>query len=213
MQTMTEGVGIFDVFRKASFEQLTRWWNGVDPPPADFAEMYLDEVAFALTQHGRVGIDLLKQSLESPDAERRRAALYFLAWPRSADEDVHVALQEAFAASPSSLKFTALWGFIHLAWFPIERRELERLLDHEDSLLAAVAMCYLSRALPDESISILRSALSSINPRMREFACDEIGERGIVELRSEVRRLSHDPDEAVAQAAGTSLEFLDGEKS
>jgi hypothetical protein len=193
-------MGPYDLFRKAPLEQLRRWWSGNDPPPPGHEEDYVDEVAHALSHAGPTGVAVLRQALNSHDVGRRWAAVYFLATEGLADEEVRAALRRAFDA-PEPLKTAALWGFLNLNWFPLKREEVERLLHQEDQRLAALAMCYLSRAFPGEAVGILRSALGSDNPRMREYACDEVGEREIVELKGELERLVADPDEYVAQAA------------
>jgi len=43
---------------------------------------------------------------------------------------------------------------------------------------------------------------------MREYACDEIGDRGIDELSERMRPLLADVDEAVAASARCNLEFF-----
>jgi len=40
---------------------------------------------------------------------------------------------------------------------------------------------------------------------MREYACDEIGDRGIAELKQEMQQLVGDEDAYVAQAAASNL--------
>jgi len=66
-------------------------------------------------------------------------------------------------------------------------------------------MVYLSRASPEDSIRILREALHSSNPRMREYACDEIGDRDIDDLKNEMRTLLGDVDIRVAEAEASNL--------
>lgn len=98
-----------------------------------------------------------------------------------------------------------LVGFIHLDFFPLDRAALNVLILGEDPRLVALAMVYLSRACPHDSLRILREALQSSNPRMREYACDEIGERDIDVLMNEMRSLLGDADPNVAAAAASNL--------
>lgn len=204
---MSEYTDIHD----APLDQLLRWWSGAALPPAGFEEEYFDEVAFALSKHRPDGVATLKRCLYSDDLDRRAAALSFLAYPDVADEEVRGALTRAFGDGPRDLKYSALWGFIHLKYFPLERRQVSGLLESENQRMAALAMVYLSWAYPSEAVRILRAALRSPNPRMREYACDEIGDRDISELSEQMRVLLGDPDEAVAQAAQSNMEFFNEE--
>lgn len=201
-------MGIYDPIHNANLDQLLRWWDGSDPPPAGFEDEYLDEVAYALSKAGPSGVAALHSSLDAEDIQRRRAAVYFLAEPRFFDEEVHGALLRAFESADLSLKTAALWGFMHLGRFPLGRAEVARLMRRRDERIAALAMCYLSRAFPSETVTILRVGLRSRNPRMREYACDEIGDRGISELSAELRPLLDDRDEYVAQSAQSNLAFF-----
>src|SRR5438046_1827488 len=135
--------------------QLLRWWEGADPPLAEFEEGFLDEVAFALTKRSPEGIAALKRYMSSDDPKRRSAALGFLAYPGVADEEVRAVLMQAFHSGSRDLRYTALWGFIHLAYFPLERHQIDALLDDEDERMSALAMVYLSRVLPGEAVKIL----------------------------------------------------------
>jgi HEAT repeat protein len=189
----------------ASLGQLMRWWEGVDPLPVDFDEDGIVEVACALSAHPSEGVAVLKRYLDAGDQLRRRSALYSLAWPEVADEEVRSALLRAFYSEEREIRYTALWGFIHLSHYPLTRDTLTPLLDGEDQLMAALIMVYLSHACSEDAVSILREALKSQNPRMREFACDEIGDRDIGELKSEMRLLLADKDVSVAQAAASNL--------
>ncbi|GEM_PF-2636043 len=204
-------MGVYRDIHDAPLERLLRWWSGAIPPPDGFEVGYLDEVAFALSKHPPEGVMVLKQWLYSDDLDRRSAALASLAYPDVADEEVRDALTRAFDDGPRDVRYRALWGFIHLEYFPLERRRVSDLLESGDQRMTALAMVYLSRAYPSEAISILRAALLSLNPRMREYACDEIGDGGISELSEQMRALLEDPDKDVAQAAQINLEFFNQE--
>ena len=126
----------------------------------------------------------------------------FLTLPTSR---IRAALVREFYSEEPGLKKCALWGFIHLDFFPLERAALSVLINGGDQRLAALSMVYLSRASPEDSIRILREALHSSNPRMREYACDEIGDRDIDDLKNEMRTLLGDADTGVAEAAASNL--------
>ncbi len=193
----------------ASLTQLLRWWEGTDLLPEDFDEDGIYEVAYALSTHKPEGVQTLKRFLESSDMLRRRATLHALADPEIADAEIRAALITAFRSEDPALITAAFWGFIQLQYFPLEQSAIKALMEGMDQRLAALAMVYLSQACPDDSVSILRGALQSPNPRMREYACNEIGDRGIVELKDEMRTLLDDPDADVAQTAAYCLDQLE----
>jgi hypothetical protein len=172
--------------------------------PEDFNLGGFDVVAYALAKYPE-GVAVLREFLEADDLERRSAALRFLAWPGIADEDVRAALIRAFWSADREFRCIALWGFIDLSFFPLSRVDLQPLLEGADQRMAALAMVYLSWACPEDSVTILRDALRSTNPRMREYACDEIGDRDIEELKEEVRLLVNDADPDVAETARLNL--------
>lgn len=194
----------FSYIHNAPLDQLLRWWERNEPLPKDFNVGGFDELAYALAKHPE-GIMMLRKFLEAGDLERRSAALRFLATPGIADEEVRAALIRAFWSADPEFRCIALWGFIYLSFFPLKRDDLQALLDGADQRMAALAMVYLSRACPEDSVPILREALQSSNPRMREYACDEIGDRDIEELKGEMRLLVDDVDAKVAQAASGNL--------
>ncbi len=201
-------MGQYTEIHDAPLSKLLSWWDGAEPPLADFEEGFLDEVAFALTKYQPEGIAALKLSLGSDDWQRRSAALGALAYPELADEQVRVALVQAFHNGSQQDKYAALWGFIRLAYFPLGKDHIDPLGIDEDERMSALAMVYLSRARPAEAVQILGAGLRSPNPRQREYACDEVGDRGIGELSDRLRPLLADADPAVAEAARSNLAFF-----
>ncbi len=198
----------YGTIHNAPFAQLLRWWRGEDAPTPGFEENFLEEVAFGLSKHRPNGIAVLKHYLTSNDLARRSAALTILAYPELADAEVRAVLFDAFHCDIGHLRRTALWGFIHLGYFPLNSHEIETFLDDADERLAALAMVYQSRAFEPHKLPILRAALSSPNPRKREYACDEIGDQRIGELSGLLRSLIADQDQAVAEAARSNLELF-----
>jgi hypothetical protein len=193
----------------APFGQLLRWWHGDDPPPPGFGEGFCDEVAYGLTRHRPDGVAVLKRALSIGDEAHQAAALEFLAYPGLADDEVRAVLLQAFTSDRQDLRSRALWGFLHLAYYPISEQQIRSLMEGEDDRMAASAMVYLSRSRPADAVPILRAALSSPNPRMREYACDEIGDRGIDALSARMVPLLGDQHADVAAAARCNLEFFE----
>jgi hypothetical protein len=70
-------------------------------------------------------------------------------------------------------------------------------------------MVYLSRLLPDESSALLAAALADPSLPMKEAACDEIGEWGLVEFRPQVEAMLEDENPDVVAAAEGCLDMLD----
>ena len=103
----------------APFGQLLRWWHGDDPPPPGFGEGFCDEVAYGLTRHRPDGVAVLKRALSIGDEAHQAAALEFLAYPGLADDEVRAVLLQAFTSDRKDLRSRALWGFLHLAYYPI----------------------------------------------------------------------------------------------
>jgi hypothetical protein len=200
----------YRVIHGASLDQLLCWWDDLDLVPTGFTrEEAIDEIAGTLATQGDDGITALKRHLDSDDAYRRKAALYVLAFPNTADTEIRSALIRAFASADDSVKYAALWGFIHLDYFPLSNEQLTQCLEASNERLAALSMVYLSRARPDVAAVVLRDGLRSPNPRKREYACDEIGDREIRVLVTDMRVLLDDADPDVVKAAECNLEFFD----
>ena len=200
----------YNQIHDASLKQLIDWWKN----PASLTESLnkeeaLDEIAFALSKHINGGVETLRCSINASCPDRRRSALYSLAWPDLADDDVRKSLVEAFASTDGRSRSTALWGFIRLDYFPLTANQLSDFLNCAGERLAALAMIYQCRACPDNKVAILRLALQSSNPRKREYACDEIGDHRITDLAAEMRALLRDTDTDVVQAAKCNLQFFD----
>lgn len=192
----------------ASFDQLLDWWNAVDLPAwVDSRALFLDEVAYALTKCGADGVRFLKSYARDADFEKRISAVYFLADKKFVDDEVLQYLAETFALDNLRSKTLVLWGYIHIEQFPLSRDEAEKLMKHSDDRMSALAMVYLSHAYPAETFEILKRGLSSPNPRQRQYACDEVGDRGIVALKDDVTRLLQDSDEDVRETARLNLEI------
>jgi hypothetical protein len=195
---------------QASFKQLTELWGGDIPGWADSRDSLLDEIAYSLAESGEAGVAFLKGYGRADDLAQRRAAVYFLAAKHIIDVDILQDLDAAFYDDDLGLKIRALLSYMNLEQFSILRADIDALLDHPNDWVSAVAMQYLSRAYPAETIEILAQALSSPNPRQREYACDEVGDNYINELADQLKALLNDPDDRAQEAARCNLEFLIG---
>lgn len=199
----------YEYAHEAPYTQLVRWWDGQDPIPANFGDEGLDWVASELVEHGDEGIALLKQALlPGVPAERRSAAIDALASPQVDDEEVDAAMLEDFTADPER-RLPLLWSFIHMGSFPVDRETLESLTQNPDENLRAAKMVYLSRLLPDESSALLAAALADPSLPMKEAACDEIGEWGLVEFRPTIEAMLEDENPDIVAAAEGCLDMLD----
>jgi hypothetical protein len=194
---------------EATLEDLQSWWINPSLTPGNFEQdNALDEVAFGLSRHIPEGIKILKQSLKDK-SHRHRAALYFLSTPKLIDDEIREALHGAISGSDKDTRYTALWGFILVEEFKIPEAQLSQCVESTNERTAALAMIYLCRANPNQRVGILRKALKSTNPRLREYACDEIGDYQISELAGEMQALLDDPHKDVLASAKCNLEFFD----
>ena len=201
-------MGLFRQVDDASVQQLQQWWSSEPPDWADDPARFLDEVGYALSESGREGIAFLKSFLNQGTPEQRATAMYFLADKRIVDPEVIEHLGDAFNEPNPELQTAALWGLIHVDHFALAREAVEQLTMSSDERLSALAMVYLSRAYPEESVAILSEALQSPNPRAREYACDEIGDRRITELKDRLNGLLSDGNQDVLRAAAANLELF-----
>ena len=202
-------MSLYPEMEEASLDQLILWWNSDIPKWADDRRLFMDEVAFAMTELGQPGIEYLKQFVLSNDIEWRKSSVYFLADKSIMDEETVSFLKDAYFEDDPELKWIALLGFIKIEQFPFPRELVEQNLGSLNQSLSGYAMIYLSYAYPDETDLILRNGLLNNRPKVRMMACDEIGDRNLTQLRNDVERLRTDPDRDVRQAANTALEGFD----
>ena len=199
-------MGIYKQVDNASLEKLKRLWNNKTPKWADSRGLLIEEVGYALSKIKPDGVKFLKTFAYSEDNEKRGWAVYFLADKGVVEDDVIKYLIDMFSSNDKMLKNLALWGFINVDHFPIQRSVIENLMNNEDERLAALALVYLSYAYPEEAVQLLQEGLLSSNPRKREYACDEVGNRKIYQLKQYLVNLLTDPDEYVVQSASINLE-------
>ena len=146
-------------------------WDSKVPEWVSSEESFLEEVACAIGQRRRRGIEFLKRQAKVGSVEKRREAVYFMADKGFIDDESTAVLVEAFHAEDQGLKTSALWGLINTETFALDPLELEALCRHAgDDGLSALAMVHLSNAYPERAAEILRRGLKSSNPRKREYA-------------------------------------------
>ena len=203
--------------RKASLPQLISWWSGEDVPDWSKAtSLFADKIAFALRRKGAEGIQFLKTQIDSKDIKKRQLVLRALANKETYDDEVVKFLIDAFRINPGydtevadAFKGVAMGCLVDIGEYPLDRAEIEALLEHRDKWLSATAMVYLSQACADEAIEILRTGLRSANPIKRGQACIQAGFRNIEKLENEVRELLNDSDDYVARSAQIACEVFD----
>ena len=194
----------------ATFEQLVQWWSSVEVPKwGESRDTFFSEVACALVRYDERGVSFLKRYTRDEDIAKRKAALWFLADKRSIDDEIVEAISEAFCSGNQDLKTTAIWCYINSERFELKEQTVEQLLRDADERMSALAMIYLTRAHPEQRVEILREALASENPRMREYACDEVGDFDIEELKRILAGLVNDPHSDVREAAKENLGLWD----
>ena len=188
---------------KATREELRNWW--VQPLPRlireDSEDLILDEIAYSLSKKDPDWIDFLMQYAYSEDLARRGSVIYFLAGKTSRAPKIESVLRDAFFSRIPRLQATALQGCIHTCLFPLTKDDIASLDGLTDERLSAWGMTYLCYAFPEERIALLKHSLRSENPRIREFACDVIGDELIQELKNDMEPLLKDPEPRVAESA------------
>lgn len=194
----------------ASFEQLFRWWSSDEVPNwGESRDTFFSELACALVQNDEQGVSFLKRYTKDENVAKRKAALWFLADKRIIDDEIIEAISEAFRSGNQDLKTTAIWYYINAERFELKEQTVEQLFHDADERMSALAMVYLTRAHPDQRVEMLREALASENPRMREYACDEVGDFDIEELKGRLAELVNDPHSEVREAAKANLGLWD----
>jgi len=187
----------------ATKADLRSWW--VNLPESlvrkDSQEFVLDEIAWALSRKDPEWIAFLTEYAYSEDLNRRASAVYFLASKLNRTPATEQILLDAFHSGVLLLQVRSLWGCIHSDFFPLTKEDIASLDNSADERLPALGMTYLCYAFPKERIAILRSALRNENPRMREYACDVIGDEFIQELKGDMEPLLQDTDTEVAECA------------
>ncbi|HNA89242.1 MAG TPA: HEAT repeat domain-containing protein [Anaerolineales bacterium] len=199
---------MFEKIKIATIEELMVLWNNTASDIDVTQDSMCEDVANALSQIRPEGINFLKSFAYSKDRNKRRWAIYFLASKEIADAEVKKYLLDLASSDDESCIITALLGFIRIGYFPLENTVVINLMDHKDERLAATAMVYLSNAHPKETVNILIDGFRSANPRKREYACDEVGDRMIHELKEYLLEATKDSDGYVRQAATINLEFF-----
>jgi hypothetical protein len=97
---------------------------------------------------------------------------------------------------------SAIAEMIQLREFALSETDLRAIESRNDEQLCGWVFAYRAvSATPEERTELLRSGIRSTNPRVREQACDIIGDHNLAELRMELQMLFTDPVHYVAEAA------------
>jgi hypothetical protein len=214
---MFKQMNLHEKYENASVPQLIHWWDGDDVPEwSEETALFLHKTANALGRAGDEGIEFLRSQVGSEDLHKRYLALDKLANPQTADERIVQCLVDAFSHPPSDnseivdgFKILALNAFVRIGEYPLERSEVELLLDNSQRWLAAAAMVYLSHAFESEAVNILSAGLESGDAIIRGHACTEAGFRKLRPLIDKVESLLKDSDDFVARSAQIACEVFD----
>lgn len=96
----------------------------------------------------------------------------------------------------------AISEMIRTQQFILDESDIISLESRNNEVLCGWTFAYrVSRESGLAKIEMIKTGLNSLNPRIREHACDIIGEQSIRELREELSKLFVDSDNYVAQAA------------
>lgn len=198
---------IRDRIRPCDLPELETLWKEFSDEEDETRQSFLYWLALELAS--RRAIDFLRAQLRSDHLERRSYALIALSKVSPVD-DLIEELVDAFSGdSGVLLRSAALYALAYANRFPLNRADVEPLLDDTDDELSTVAAIYLSRAFPEEAVSILRPLLSNSSVLRRKQACVEAGLSNRFELEADLRRLIEDPSEEVRKEAVDGLEALE----
>ncbi len=100
---------------------------------------------------------------------------------------------------------SALAELIRLRQFVLSQQDLTLLESRGDPFIDGWVLAYRYYSAPSEHHEMLRLGLASSNARVREQACDIVGDNAIHEFRPELEALSHDGEAFVAEAASYCL--------
>ena len=194
-----------------SLENLHNWWQS---PPHSLVSSYgkstlLEDIAFAICENDLNWVSFLNDYAYSSEIEYRAVAIYFLASKKNANPNIQKILEDAFYTNIIELQIASLQGMINIGIYPLKKDDPE-FSNITNNTVAAWGMTYLCYAYPSERIKTLKKAMQSSDPRMREFACDVIGDEFIQELKPDLKNLLTDKNSIVTDAANYNYyEMLD----
>lgn len=201
------------IIREASFEQIKQWWLARDKPEGvESTIVFQFEVRKELWKYPE-GIRFLKNYARHGKGNRKFRALLDLSHKKVADNEVIHLLTRTFEKDDVHSKACALIGLPRIKKYTLDRDQVAGLVGKHGNLeergLGREAFLYLVHAYPKEAQEMLSEGLKSPNNYIRGRACDEIGERGLIELAPKVKQLIQEKDRYVSVAAQNALERLE----
>lgn len=100
---------------------------------------------------------------------------------------------------------SAIAELIRLDQFALSQQDLALLESRGDLHIDGWIFAYRYYSAPSEHIEMLRRGFASSNARVREQACDIVGDNAIRAFESELETLTRDSEIFVAEAARHSL--------
>lgn len=100
---------------------------------------------------------------------------------------------------------SAIAKLIQLRQFALSQQDLALLESRSDPHIDGWIFAYRYYSAPSEHIEMLRRGLASSNARVREQACDIVGDNAIHAFEPELEALTRDSETFVAEAASYSL--------
>jgi HEAT repeat protein len=204
-------MSIYPFLKKASFEELVDYFKG---PPADgkpYAYLYYEEVAFALSRHGQMGVEFLLNHLKYSNRFQVRGILFGISVSNSKElsSTIRETLQHYMMASNKMplVKAAAIDGLrqLHESNY---LGEILKLTSHKSSHVRASALRYISHINREIAIPKLMQGLSDKHYIVRETAIDELDDLDEISAIDSIKLLIHDHNPAVRQAANTAVKNL-----
>jgi HEAT repeat protein len=189
--------------------------HGASEVPRDERDLWLQEVAVQIARTGTGGVKFLLAFVPYADASQLRAILVALSLSgkkllASQRAEVCDLGRRLLKDRRALVVAEAVDTLNHL-----ECREAEKavapLLQHASPYVVGSALRFFARLVPEKAGSLLKKALKSPEPIVRQNAIDELDELQCRDALTRIRRLLDDPDDDVRQAAETAVAHLEKE--
>ena len=195
-------------FEGLSTQDLMAAFEGPPPEGDNYAAYYYTEIAHELGTRGTGDVQgFLSEKLLEENIPKVRGAIFGLARLSGAKSWLPEKIVGFLEDSRPDVVAESIWALSHLR-FRLALQQIQSFCEHDSPLVVGAALHILARQYPKEAVSILLDALENSHHIVRETACDELDDLGIIDAIPSLKKLLNDPHEDVRQAATTALENL-----
>jgi hypothetical protein len=187
-----------------------------DGPPEvaeDEKELWLQEAAVNIARAGAWGINFLLAFVPYADELRLRAVLLGLslvsaklsARQRTAVEGTARQLLD----DPRAMVVAEAVDTLSSLRCREATTLVTPMLQHTSPYVVGSALRFFAHCAPEQAVPLLKKALKSKEPIVRQNAVDELDDMNYTPALAKIRRLLKDPDQYVRQAARTAVAHLE----